>query len=288
MWIKATIYYRLLNVIKLGQMGKSFQPKYDPLQVFAGSKTPAGLYARQKWRHEESEESWASDFNDTVKALRTGQLANGSWSNSEVNTIQRLFGLHLTVREPDKSIELALDWLLSKNSLSCIPVMSQIPPEEIFYSLPFSNGCREHFVICAGLFLANCFGQGEARNVTSLYDRIADEIEAKDGNWCRLGCANNALRAFVVHKRYSRSRAASLMVHYLGCRQLASGRWKGKTPLYMTFNALAHLDSANARHQCITAAESIVKIQNKDGSWGRMQKEWNTFLVVHALNRLNA
>lgn len=77
------------------------------------------------------------------------------------------------------------------------------------------------------------------------------------------------------------------MVDYLGRRQLASGRWVGKTPMYMTFNALAHLDSLNARRQCITAVESIVKAQNKDGSWGRTQKEWNTFLVVHALSRLS-
>jgi hypothetical protein len=30
-----------------------------------------------------------------------------------------------------------------------------------------------------------------------------------------------------------------------------------------------------------------LQLQNRDGSWGRTQKEWNTFLVVHALNRLN-
>jgi hypothetical protein len=269
-------------------MEKQLHPKYDPLQVFAGSKTPAGLYARQKWRHEESVGSWVSDFKDTVKTLRAGQLANGSWNNSEINTIQRLFGLHLTVRESDDSIGLALNWLLSMINISFFPKISHMTPGGMHDSLPFSNGCREHFVICAGLFLANCFGEGEAKNVTRLYDTIAREIAAKDGRLCSIRCTNNALRAFVVHKQYSRSRATALMIDYLACRQLASGRWKGRTPLYMTFNALAHLDSVVARRQCVKAVEIVVKAQNKDGSWGRTQKEWNTFLVVHALNRLNA
>jgi hypothetical protein len=285
-WIKTTIYYKLFFA-RLGRMGERLQPKYDPLQVFAGSKTPAGLYARQKWRHEESVGSWVSDFKDTVKALRAGQLANGSWNNSEINTIQRLFGLHLTVRESDDSIGLALNWLLSMINLSLFPMISHMAPERMHDSLPFSNGCSGHFVICATLFLANCFGQREAKNVTRLYDTIARKIETKDGRLCSIGCTNNALRAFVVHKQYSTSRAAALMIDYLARRQLASGSWKGRTPFYMTFNALAHLDSVIARRQCVNAVEIVVKAQNKDGSWGRTQKEWNTFLVVHALNRLN-
>jgi hypothetical protein len=268
-------------------MEKRFQPKYNPLQVFEGSKSPAGLYARQKWRHEESTESWASDFNETVNSLRAGQLANGSWKNCEIDTIQRLFGLHLTVRESDDSIGRALDWLLSLDEALHGNMANEID-ETLFHSLPFSNGCREHFVICATLFLTNCFGQRETRKVTRLYNKIAKEIEEKEGRLCSIDCTNNALRAFVVHTQYSRSRATGLMVDYLGQRQLLSGRWKGRTPLYMTFNALAHLDSANASRQCVKAVESIVRAQSKDGSWGRTQREWNTFLVVHALNRLNA
>jgi hypothetical protein len=31
--------------------------------------------------------------------------------------------------------------------------------------------------------------------------------------------------------------------------------------------------------------EAALRIQNRDGTWGRIQKEWTTFLVVHALRR---
>jgi len=268
-------------------MRKPFEPRYDPLRVFADSTTPAGLYARQKWRHEENTEKWANDFKETVKKLRAGQCADGSWGNSEITTIERLFGLHLTVREPDDSIESALAWLLHKSDLSRLAVLPRVASNEVLSGLPFTNGCFEHFVISAGLFLANCFGRGEDKTAVALYDRIAGEVEAKRGCLCNIGCTNNALRAFVVHERYSRKRATTLMVDYLAWRQLASGRWKGRIPFYLTLNALAHLDSDNARHQCSKAIDSVLKAQNRDGTWGKLQKEWNTFLVVHALNRLN-
>jgi len=280
-------------------MEQRLRPKYDPLQVFAGSETPPGLYARQKWRREEDSDGWRRDFDKTVRKLRADQLTNGSWDDSELITIQRLFGLHLTVREPDESIRRALDWLLRPEELSRFTLAPHHAPDEMhdhmtneiderfFHGLPFTNGCLGHLVICAGLFLSNCFGRGEERAVTRLYDMVAHEIEARNGHWCSLGCTNNALRAFVTHKRYSRRNATAMIVDYLGRRQLSSGKWKGVTPFYMTFNALAHLDSVKARRQCLAAFESIVMAQSNDGSWGRTQKEWSTFLVVHALKRLN-
>jgi hypothetical protein len=159
--------------------------------------------------------------------------------------------------------------------------------KEVFHSLPFSNGCFGHFAISAGLFLADCFGRGEEKKVTRLYDIIAKEVEERGGHWCSIGCTNNALRAFIKHARYSKSRTTEMMVDYLARRQLVSGKWKGQIPFYMTLNALAHLDAEEAKNQCRSAAEVLLQAQNRDGSWGRTQKEWNTFLVVHALNRLN-
>jgi hypothetical protein len=278
---------------------KLLSPKYDPLKVFAGSKTPTGLYARQKWRREEESETWRRDFQSTVKELRESQLNNGSWNNSEIDTIKKLFCLHLTVRDPDESIEGALDWLLSEDKLWDFMWIPHRAPDEMydemtneidethFYNLPFMNGCFGHFAISASLFLASCFGMGEQKRILKLYDAIAGEIEAKGGRWCSVACTNNAMRAFVVHGYYSKSKSTGMIVRYLGHRQLASGKWRGQTPLYMTFNALAHLDSQDARSQCHKAARAILMAQNKDGGWGRTQKEWNTFLVLHALNRLN-
>ena len=71
--------------------------RYDPYQVFRFSKTPAGLYARQKWLGEAETDQWKIDFKETVADLMADQLPDGSWSRSTIETIKRLFGLHLTV-----------------------------------------------------------------------------------------------------------------------------------------------------------------------------------------------
>ena len=40
--------------------------KANPYQVFQVSKTPVGLYARQKWFGQQSSKSWKIDFENTV------------------------------------------------------------------------------------------------------------------------------------------------------------------------------------------------------------------------------
>jgi len=261
--------------------------RYNPQQVFAHSKSPAGLYARKQWYHEEATEAWQRDFNTTVTNLRNHQSTNGSWENSEMVTIRRLFGLHLTVRNAGEKIEHALIWLLKKIDDTQWGNAPLFYKKADFYGLPFSPGCFRHFLLCSYLFLSVCFGHGEDKRVLSLYNGIAENIESNRGHLCNVYCTNNALRAFVVHTGYSRSRATSMMVKYLRHRQLPSGKWKAHTPFYMTFNALAHLDSEDALIQCTKAIKALIPMQNRNGSWGRKDKEWNTFLVVHGLNRLH-
>jgi len=44
-------------------------------------------------------------------------LPDGSWFCSTIETIKRLFGLHLTVRSPTAQIDASLAWLLGKIDL---------------------------------------------------------------------------------------------------------------------------------------------------------------------------
>ena len=90
---------------------------YDPYHVFRNSKTPAGLYARQKWIGEAETDQWKIDFKETVAALLTDQWPDGSWSRSTIETIKRLFGLHLTVRSATAQIDAALTRLTNKIDL---------------------------------------------------------------------------------------------------------------------------------------------------------------------------
>jgi hypothetical protein len=96
---------------------KSMKLRFNPLQVFESGKTPACLYARKKWLAESGTRQWKNDFQETVSSLLADQGSDGSWNQSEVAKITRLFGLHLTVRETSAKIEAALNWLVGKIEL---------------------------------------------------------------------------------------------------------------------------------------------------------------------------
>jgi len=136
--------------------------KYDPLQVFNKRKTPIALYVRQKWLQEDTRR-WKNDFKQTVDALYSEQSTNGSWNHSLLITVQRLFALHLTVRNKNEQIEKALEWLLSHKVFLEQEANLYMPSEKVFardlQNLPFSHGCFEHFAKCAILFLATIFGE---------------------------------------------------------------------------------------------------------------------------------
>jgi hypothetical protein len=56
-------------------------------------------------------------------------------------------------------------------------------------------------------------------------------------------------------------------------------------PFHQTVNALGHLNLAQSDELLERAFKRLREKQSKDGTWGRTQKEWNTFLIVHAMQR---
>jgi hypothetical protein len=67
--------------------------------------------------------------------------------------------------------------------------------------------------------------------------------------------------------------------------QRLDGDWLGQIPFYQTVNALGHLDYAQSDALLKGALLRLREKQNNDGTWGSSQKEWNTFLIVHTLQR---
>ncbi len=68
---------------------------------------------------------------------------------------------------------------------------------------------------------------------------------------------------------------------YLVERQTETGAWK-RFPFYHTFHAISRADQASARKQFEKAESSVVRRQNRDGSWGRNARETKTYLVLDA------
>jgi len=262
------------------------QVRFDPFQCFKGSRTPAGLYARQKWLGEAETPEWKNDFQVQVEAFLQEQLPYGSWDHSPIITIQRLFALHLTVRERTEQITKALEWLINfvcKNIEKRQGDISGRVTSKSLYGLPFTPGPVEQVITAATLFLASIFGYDNDHRVTGVYEKLCDKGLKKGDRWCGWSCSNNILRALVVHPGFSLSKAAAVIVQALGRAQSPSGAWPKDVPFYQTVNVLAHLDVSAVDSQLKLSFERLQKTQHRDGTWGRTQKEWNTFLVVHAL-----
>jgi hypothetical protein len=259
--------------------------RYDPYRVFVSSRSPAGLYARQKWLNESSSAAWQEDFKQTVAALYAGQSADGSWEHSVLETIRRLFGLHLTVREPDANIDAALGWLMQQVRLPPSDDKRRpkaLPPESLA-GLPFAGGRRDLCVSAAGLFLSSIFGKSQAPRVVEHYQQLVGAVSKDQKLPSDLPTLCNVLRALVVHPQFSQHRFTDQVVAALTGRQGVNGEWEPPIPFYQTVNALAHLESTRANAQLEKAFRRLVAVQNTNGSWSADQPEWHTFLVVHAL-----
>jgi hypothetical protein len=263
--------------------------QHNPLQIFCCSKTPAALYARQKWLQQDNTKAWKNDFHETVDALFAGQCANGSWSNALFPTIRALFGLHLTIRQKDPKIQRGLEWLLSEEVFSERYSRPFEGPQKVsvreLHGLPFSGGSLNYLVKGAVLFLATIFGMGNDPRVVRTYETLRLLGEKKEGRWFSGSSSGNILRAFIVHPLYRDSSLTRMYVKRLGQLQRPYGHWPPQIPLYQTVNALGHLDSIQSDDLLRRSFLRLIAEQNNDGTWGRTQREWNTFLVVHAIKR---
>jgi len=260
--------------------------RYNPLQVFKASRTPAGLYARQKWLDEAGTAQWQDDFHETLHSLMSGQSDDGSWNASPLESVRRLFGLHLTLRNKTEKIEKALDWLmghtLEHNTSSLVAPIEPLSPDA-FGGLPFMPGQTHVSLVCMTLFLATVFQKGNEPNVLTHYHLLSLWVAENASVMDTESDKSNALRALVVHPVYAEDPATAALVDNLGNIQDSVGCWPVPIPFYRTVNALAHLHFKQAHEQWIKALAILFSTQNSDGSWGSEDREWNTFLVVHAL-----
>lgn len=258
--------------------------RYHPFQIFQASPSPAGLYARKKWLGEAENAVWQDDFNKTVSCLTRDQAADGSWNQSLLETIRRLFGLHLTVRERTEDIRRALGWLIDrtlKGDLSG-PYLEDLSANA-FRELPFISAKQPLVFACATLFLASIFQMEKDERVEAHYRLLIGWLDRHAAHTDVWPEKSNILRALVVHPLYVRDPGTLTLIEDLERIQKSSGIWPAPVPFFLTVNALAHLDSESAHRQWIKALPLLLNIQKKDGAWGVEDREWNTFLVVHAL-----
>ena len=260
--------------------------RHDPYQVFRSSKTPAGLYARQKWLGEADSRQWKIDFQETVSVLMADQRSDGSWDHEPVKTVKHLFGLHLTVRSATDEIDAALNWLLTKIGFQneTIHVRDQFDATGMdLKGLPFIPSRPDMFLTGASLFLASIFGRENDPNVLSVYRWLSDQFVKGNGRWFDRASFHNIFRAMVVHPVFAKDKATELAVEMLGASAAKGVGWEDAPEFYQTLNAVAHLVFLQADPLLDKGFARLFETQNADGSWSRSEPEWNTFLAVHAL-----
>ena len=260
--------------------------RFDPLQVFRSSNTPASLYARQYWLGESQTAQWKTDFSGAVTKLLREQCSEGSWNTSVIDTINHLFSLHLTLRESTTAVNAGLDWLLA-TTLNC-PSKSIVHPEKRISiydlrGLPFSPGHHETLILAATIFLATVFGRKEDKRVLAAYERLHTEGIRTNGRWTGRASLTNVLRALAVHPLYSESASVAMAINTLATTK--NPKEKHTETFYKNFNMLAHLNLPQANYQFNHELERIYSTQSPQGNWGRAEPVWSTFLVVHALKR---
>ena len=260
--------------------------RFDPLQIFTSSQTPVGLYARQKWLGEEKTSKWQADFQACVKGLFKNQAANGSWDQNPLTTIKRLFGLHLTLRSASSPIKTALGWLLAgldQPEEPRIPLEHSISESDL-QGLPFVPSHPDMLLMGATLFLCSTFGLQDDTRVLDLYHRLTPEDPERPSWLDDWASRHNILRALVVHPTtYSDDAVTQSAVEHLAALQTEDGEWGNDLPFLQTLNVLAHLTSPQVEKQLEKAFPRALELQESDGTFSRLEPEWNTFLTVHAL-----
>jgi hypothetical protein len=186
------------------------------------------------------------------------------------------------VRNADRFVETALNEVLGENKVRSQQIEIVLIPDRL-NGLPFAATRWKFFIRPASLFLAAIFGKATDPGVDPIYIQLAANVTDSSAFRSDAAAMHNALRALVVHPDDRFRPATRSAVSWFAARQTARGDWGPKIPFFQAFNALAHLGIPEANSQFDDALELIIDSQNGDGTWGSADKEWQTFLVVHAL-----
>ena len=256
--------------------------KYNPYAIFKESRTPPGLYARQKWLNEGKSEQYGADFTTTVAELKSPFSDYSDRFERILDALHRLFGLHLTVREVEPFINTILGDLIVECNGRLAKIKRELMTDQL-QGLPFAATMWKFFIVPATLFLSSIFGKANDPPIKKLYDRMASDVMDSTAFRRDPAAMHNALRALVVHPGNEFRSVTDSVVSWMFDRQTAKGDWGPMIPFYQALNALGHLEGPEANAQFEKALLHIIDIQNRDGSWESADKEWQTFLVVHAL-----
>ncbi|MEO0093277.1 MAG: hypothetical protein ABIK93_07490 [candidate division WOR-3 bacterium] len=274
--------------------------RYDPYQIFRKGSTPYAIYARRKWLGEETESSRMAADQIVANLIQT-QSPNGSWNDSVVETIQNLHLISLLAPKFNGRTKKAVDWLLEKH----LEPMRHTAKDGVKYdglffqvnrkdaneinrreNFLFTRGCAGFVKTAAALLFAGIFTKQKDERVLQAFKTLDNILKRRQGKWCNnLPCSNNVLRAYVCHPLKRQSKETQTALKTLAKLQTRNGTWRGIKYFYHTFNIVAQSKLKIARQQVAKALPRIIQLQNRDGTFGKDNKEFYTFLVLDGLKK---
>jgi hypothetical protein len=261
--------------------------KVDPLNYAAGLESPIGVYIRREIFKKETKSDAILKKRLYEQAV-ADQSVDGSWSQLFVRTANNLWNLALLGCEADdKSVREALEWLLSiqKYDYRGYPGFFNSPNRKdpsLMRSTSygeFGPGCSIFYQTTYAVHLFHIFGLDDNKQVQTT---VRSYLDFWNPEWCGAWCTINVLRMLIEHPLSAESKQVNSGLEHLAKLQAKTGAWKG-FPFYHTFHALSRAKHTVAKKQLERALPSVIKRQNKDGSWGKKEHETETFLVLDAL-----
>lgn len=261
--------------------------KFDPLNYVMSMNSALGVYLRREVFGKESKTDPALKrklYEQTIAE----QSADGSWSQLFVNTANNLWNLALLGCDAkDKSAKKGLEWLLSIQTQSYrgypgfFLSSNRKDPSLMRSTLygEFGPGCTIFYQTTYAVHLFHIFGLDSIRPVQTT---VNSYLRFWRPNWCGTWCNLNVLRMLIEHPLSRESQQVKNGLEYTAKRQTRTGAWR-ECPFYHTFHALSRAKHDMAKKQLERALPSVIKRQNKNGSWGKKDKDTTTFLVLDAL-----
>ncbi len=261
--------------------------KVNPLNYVENLESPIGIYLRRVVFEKETRTDIVLK-RQLYEKIVTEQSADGSWDQIFVHTANNLWNLALLgYGAKDISVKKGLEWLFSIQKyqykgyqgffLSSNRKDARVM-RSTFYG-EFGPGCTIFYQTTYAVHLFHMFGFDNNNQVQTT---VKSYLQFWRPNWCGSWCTINVLRMLIEHPLSIDSQQVESGVKYLVKRQTKMGAWKG-FPFYHTFHALSRTRYALAKKQLKKAFPLVVRRQNQDGSWGRKERETETFLVLDAL-----
>jgi squalene cyclase len=264
--------------------------KAHPSDYVSNLKSPIGVYLRRSVL-DKKQKTDVSLRKKLYRKVTSGQSNDGSWNGLFVDTANNLWDLGLLgYGAKDENVKKGLDWILGtqKHTYRGYPGFfypdNRKDPSTMRSTLygEFGPGCTIFYTTPYAVHLYHMFGLDVNKKVQQAVDSY---LKFWTPDWCGAWCTINVLGMLIEHPKSTNTKRVRAGIESLADIQTKTGAWKG-FPFYHTFHALSRSKNRRAKKQLDNALPSIIRRQNKDGSWGKKKQENTTYLALDALKNV--